>query len=167
MNKEPFYYTWSHQSTSAPFPVESAEHDEFVLADGRRIYDFISTSFQTSFGHSNSIIRRRICSQLDHMPIASPKATFALKSNVSEQLIDRLGLPGGKIFYTVSGSESVENALKMARQSSGRTMILARKKVITGPLWAPCRLPVIGATRPTSRSITTPCGSRNRPTIPI
>ena len=132
MNKESFYFTWSHQSTSPPFPVESAEHDEFVLADGQRVYDFISTSFQTNFGHSNSIIRRRICSQLDHMPIASPKATFALKSAVSEQLIDRLGLPGGKIFYTVSGSESVENALKMARQSSGRTMILARKKSYHG-----------------------------------
>jgi taurine--2-oxoglutarate transaminase len=132
MNKQPFYFTWSHQSSSAPFPVESAEQDEFVLADGRRIYDFISTSFQTNFGHSNTIIRAQMHRQLDHMPVASPKATFALKRAVSERLIERLRLPGGKIFYTVSGSESVENALKMARQSSGRTMILARRNSYHG-----------------------------------
>jgi taurine--2-oxoglutarate transaminase len=132
MNTQPFYFTWSLQSSSVPFPVESAEQDEFVLADGRRIYDFISTSFQANFGHSNTIIRAQMHHQLDHMPVASPKATFDLKRAVSERLIERLRLPGGKLFYTVSGSESVENALKMARQSSGRTMILARRNSYHG-----------------------------------
>ncbi len=126
MNAEPFYYTWNYQSATNMFPVASAEHDEFVLQDGRRIYDMISTSFQANFGHSNRVITDAIRDQLDRMPIASPKASFGLKRQVSERLAALLGLDGGKVFYTVSGSEAVENALKMARQTSGRSKVLAR-----------------------------------------
>ena len=114
------------------FQVERAECDEFILKDGRRVYDFISTSFQASFGHNHPAIREAIHGQLDTMPIASPKSTFALKQRVSERLNELIGLAGGKLFYTVSGSEAVENALKMARQMTGRTKILARRNSYHG-----------------------------------
>ena len=132
MNARPFYYTWNHQPAADVFLVERAEQDEFVLQDGRRVYDFISTSFQANFGHNHPVIREAIQRQLDVMPIASPKASFELKQRVSVRLNELIGLAGGKIFYTVSGSESVENALKMARQMTGRTKIVARKKSYHG-----------------------------------
>ena len=127
-----FYYSWSKQNAAVDFPVASAEADEFILADGRRIYDFICTSFQANFGHSHIAITDRIARQLKEMPIASPKSTFALKQTVSSRLTDLVGLGPGKIFYTVSGSESVENALKIARQLTGRKIVLARKKSYHG-----------------------------------
>jgi adenosylmethionine-8-amino-7-oxononanoate aminotransferase len=70
MKSRPFYYTWNHQPETDVFPVERAEHDEFVLQDGRRVYDIISTSFQTSYGHNQPLIRDEIHRQLDTMPIA-------------------------------------------------------------------------------------------------
>jgi taurine--2-oxoglutarate transaminase len=132
MNDRPYYYTWSHQPTADLFTIERAEHDEFVLPNGRRIYDFVSTSFQTNFGHSHPSIREAIHRQLDQMPIASPKAAFELKQQVASRLNQLIGLPGGKVFFTVSGSEAVENALKMARQITGRTKIAARSKSYHG-----------------------------------
>lgn len=66
------------------------------------------------------------------MPIASPKSTFDLKERVAARLSQRTGLEGGKIFFTVSGSESVENALKMARQITGRTKVMARNNSYHG-----------------------------------
>ncbi len=132
MNARPFYYTWNHQPAADVFLVERAEQDEFVLQDGRRVYDFISTSFQANFGHNHPVIREAIHRQLDVMPIASPKASFELKQRVSVRFSELIGLVGGKVFYTVSGSEAVENALKMARQMTGRTKILARKKSYHG-----------------------------------
>ena len=65
----PYYYTWCVQPEHDLFPVVRAEHDEFVLDDGRRIYDFISTSFQANLGHSEPTIRGAIHQQLDTMPI--------------------------------------------------------------------------------------------------
>ncbi len=129
---QPFYYSWMAQNAAVDFPVASAAHDEFILDDGRRVYDFISTSFQANFGHSHPAISDRITKQLGAMPIASPKSTFELKANVSQRLLDLVGLGEGKIFYTVSGSESVENALKIARQLTGREIVLARKKSYHG-----------------------------------
>ena len=135
MTNPPFYFTWNHQPSADAadaFPVKHAEHDEFVLADGRRVYDFLSTSFQTSFGHSHPAIKSAIQNQLDVMPIASPKSTFPLKQQVSQKLLELFDLGPGKIFYTLSGSESVENALKMSRKITGRTKIAARQKSYHG-----------------------------------
>lgn len=134
--KKNYFVTWNKQVGSSELAVKGAEADEFLMEHGGRIYDFTSTSFQTSFGHSCEPIRRRIHAQLDTMPIASPKSSFALKSQVSERLLDFLGLEsrdsGGKIFYTVSGSEAVENALKIARHASGRPVVLARRRSYHG-----------------------------------
>jgi taurine--2-oxoglutarate transaminase len=127
-----FYYSWMRQDSAVDFPVAKAEADEFVLENGRRIYDFISTSFQANFGHSESSIQARIASQLATMPVASPKSTFALKQSVSSRLNELIDRGEGKIFYTVSGSEAVENALKIARQLTGRKIILARQKSYHG-----------------------------------
>ncbi len=133
MPDRPYYITWSKQDGAPTLPVVAAENDELILSDGRRIYDFSSTSFQAAFGHSHPVIQQKIREQLQIMPMASPKAEFPLKSAVSERLLKRLNLPKhGKLFYTVSGAESVENALKIARQVSRRPLILARNKSYHG-----------------------------------
>lgn len=142
MTNQQFFLSWSRQVNAPSMQVQAAHGDEFILANGHRVYDFTSTSFQTSFGHSCDSIKKRIHHQLDEMPIASPKAIFDLKQQVSSRLLDLLnisnpaanssGSDAGKIFYTVSGSESVENALKIARHFTGRTIVLARKKSYHG-----------------------------------
>ncbi len=129
---EHFYYSWSAQQLPARLPVDRTERDEFVLTDGRRIYDFICTSFQANFGHNFDPIRNRMVQQLAAMPIASPKTSFDLKRDVSGRLVDLISLGNGKIFYTVSGAESVENALKIARQVTGRPIVAARQKSYHG-----------------------------------
>ena len=132
MSAEHFYYSWCSQALPARLPVDRTDGDEFILEDGQRIYDFICTSFQANFGHDFDPIKNRIIQQLGSMPIASPKSIFPLKQNVSRRLTELIGLDAGKIFYTVSGAEAVENALKIARQITGRTIVAARKKSYHG-----------------------------------
>ena len=127
-----YYYSWMAQKNAVDFPVAAAEHDEFILNSGNRVYDFVCTSFQANFGHNHPQIVDRMIEQLRTMPIASPKSTFDLKQTVSERLNSVIGLGAGKIFYTVSGSESVENALKIARQITGRKIVLARQNSYHG-----------------------------------
>ncbi|HMO13754.1 MAG TPA: aspartate aminotransferase family protein [Pirellulaceae bacterium] len=131
-NSRPFYITWSAQSSAETLDVVGADGEDFVLSNGRRIFDFLSTSFQTSFGHSQEFIISSIERQLRQMSIATPKADFSLKRDVTEKLIALLGFSNGKLFYTVSGAESVENALKIARQIKGRTKIMARQRSYHG-----------------------------------
>ncbi len=127
-----FFYTWTAQQHAHPLHISDAEGDEYITDDGSRIYDFISTSFQASFGHSNPLIIQKITRQLNQMPICSPKAVFPLKSAVSRGLIELLGFDRGKMFFTVSGAEAVENALKIARHRTGRPIILSRQQSYHG-----------------------------------
>ena len=65
-----YFLTWNRQVGAVTMAVSGAQRDEFILEDGKRVYDFTSTSFQTSFGHTCDPIRQRIHQQLDAMPIA-------------------------------------------------------------------------------------------------
>ena len=130
--KRDFFITWSAQNTVSTLDVAEVEDSAFLLNDGSRILDFLSTSFQTNFGHRNTRIVEAIERQLRAMPISLPKAVFSLKSGASAELKRLLGFDSGKVFYTCSGAESVENALKMARQYSGKNIVLARRKSYHG-----------------------------------
>lgn len=125
------FVTWTRQRGALRLEVESAEGAEFVLPGGRRLFDFVSTSFQANFGHRHPLIVEAIARQVREMGIALPKADYELKRRAGRRLLELLGLPG-RIFYTVSGSESVENALKIARRVTGRNRVLARRKSYHG-----------------------------------
>ncbi|MDA0987232.1 MAG: aminotransferase class III-fold pyridoxal phosphate-dependent enzyme [Bacteroidetes bacterium] len=127
-----YYFTWTKQIISPKLKVKSTKGNYFILSGGEKVFDAISTNFQAILGHSNKKITKSIQTQLNQMPIASPKAIFDLKNESTKLLIKFLKLKEGKIFYTISGSESVENALKLARQISGKKYILARKKSYHG-----------------------------------
>jgi taurine--2-oxoglutarate transaminase len=128
----PYYITWTAQQTASTMEVASAVGATLVLADGQRVLDMISTSFQVAFGYSNAPIRDAIQKQLVELPVASPKVVAPWKDRVSHALLSYLKLPDGTLFYTVSGAEAVENALKMARIVTGRKLVLARRKSYHG-----------------------------------
>lgn len=127
-----YFFSWSKQQDIEPLHLARAEEDQFILASGEVVYDFISTSFQASFGHSNKVILDSIRRQTQHFTIAPPKSAFPLKDSVTRRLIQLVGQGGGKIFYTVSGSEAVENAIKMARRITGKPMVLSRQRSYHG-----------------------------------
>lgn len=128
----PYFFTWTQQRGASHLPHSHASGASVFLEDGRCLLDLVSTNFQAAFGHGNAAIIDAMRAQLDSFAVASPKAVFPLKDDVTHRLIDYLRLAEGKIFYTVSGAEAVENALKMARQITGRPHILARGKSYHG-----------------------------------
>lgn len=128
----PYFYTWSEQQNAQRFSIDSAEGVWFQLKNGTQVLDLMSTTFHAGFGYSFAPIVNALTSQLSTLPIASPKAEFDLKTQATQKLLKYLNLPEGKIFYTVSGAESIENALKIIREVSGRNIILARRNSYHG-----------------------------------
>lgn len=126
----PFFFTWSKQKNADNFNFVGGKGPILLTDKGRKIYDLSSLSFQAGFGVSDPLIAKKIKAQVGKIAVTSPKAVFPLKVNVTNRLlkfIEKTKQPSGKIFYTVSGAESVENALKLARQVKKRKGILARK----------------------------------------
>ncbi|MFX3675837.1 MAG: aspartate aminotransferase family protein [bacterium] len=128
----PYYISWSKQDAVATLPIASNRDCTMILEDGQELLDLSGISFQAGFGLNNPVILKAMSEQIaSSLSISSPKAQFQLKDEMAQKLINLIGLEG-KIFWTVSGAESVENALKMIRLATGKHKILARKRSYHG-----------------------------------
>lgn len=135
-NKRPYFVTWTKQNDALTLPLDKMDQFHFI-GNKRKWLDLSSISYQASFGHKNKNIINAMKKQMDEFPIASPKHVFKLKDEVSLKIIKAAGKVGGyKCFYTQSGSEGIENALKMARQLSGKPLILSLKNSYHGATMA-------------------------------
>jgi taurine--2-oxoglutarate transaminase len=126
----PFFFTWTRQGTADHFNLIGGKGPVLLTDKKRKIFDLSSLSFQAAFGVNDPYISKKIKEQLGKITVTSPKAVYPLKVKATQRLlkfIEQTKKPTGKIFYTVSGAESVENAIKIARQVKNRKGILARK----------------------------------------
>ena len=103
--------------------IERGAGTEVWDTDGTRYLDFLSGIAVTSLGHANPVIAEAICRQattLLHVSnfFTNPQATAAAVK-LNELLLEATG-HAGQIFFTNSGAESNECALKLARKFGGR-----------------------------------------------
>jgi len=109
-------FTGNRQFKQDPRLIVGAEGNYYTDADGRKIFDGLSGLWTCGAGHSRPEINEAVAKQvkeLDYSPafqFGHPKS-FQLSHRVSELMPDTLN----KVFFTGSGSESVETALKIAR----------------------------------------------------
>src|SRR5690606_1455210 len=128
----PYYVSWSAQKNAKTLPLKSNHDENMQLSDGHELLDLSGISFQAGFGLNQPTILKSLREQLDaNLVVAAPKAQFPLKDEMAQKLIQLIGFEG-KIFWTVSGAESVENALKMIRIATGKHKILARSRSYHG-----------------------------------
>ncbi len=109
-------FTANREFKANPRLIAKAEGAYFTDAAGRRVYDSLSGLWCTGFGHARPEIVKAVSEQiatLDFAPnfqFGHPLA-FKLAHKVAEMA------PAGldHVFFTNSGSESADTALKMAR----------------------------------------------------
>lgn len=103
--------------------IERGRGTEVWDTSGNRYLDFLSGIAVVSLGHANPVIAEAICRQagtLLHVSnfFTNPQATAAAVK-VNELLLDASG-HHGQIFFTNSGAEANECAIKLARKFGGR-----------------------------------------------
>lgn len=128
----PFYVSWSKQKNAPSFEIASVDGATVTTTDGLRLIDMTSISYQAHFGHNHPTIITHIKAQLDSIPMSSPKGIYPHKIETTRALLDYMDKKDGKIFYTTGGAETVENALKIARDVTKKRIILARSNSYHG-----------------------------------
>ena len=102
---------------------ERGQGTELWDVHGKRYLDFLAGIAVVSLGHANPVVADAISDQAHRLlhvsnfftnPVAAKAATM-----VNEQLAAASGRQG-QIFFTNSGAESVECAIKLARKHGGR-----------------------------------------------
>ena len=126
MSRRNHFISWSKQNGQASLDVTAARDFSFQLKSGEWVDDGLSCSYNCAFGYSEQRITKRIAEVLEDFPCASPKWNLPFREEQTERLLDFIALGEGRIFYTVSGAEAVENALKIARLRRDAVKVLSR-----------------------------------------
>ena len=128
----PFYISWSKQKDAACFEISSVDKATINTTDGQQLIDMTSISYQAHFGHNHPVIIKHIKTQLDSIPMSSPKGIYPKKIETTLALLKYMKKEDGKIFFTSGGAETVENALKVARDITKKKIVLARQNSYHG-----------------------------------
>lgn len=127
MEDYPFLFTWVKQNNPLRFSISHVDGVKIYTETEQELIDMSSISYQASFGHNHPIIIKHIKDQLDNIPMSAPRGMYPGKTQTTNELLKYMDKKDGKIFYTTGGAETVENALKIARDISKKKLVLARK----------------------------------------
>jgi taurine--2-oxoglutarate transaminase len=125
-------YEWSAQSAVDPIPVERAEGVYFYTPDGRRFLDFNSQLMSVNIGHGDARVLSAIREQAEKLAYANPFMATEVRARLGQKLAELAPGDIDVFFFTNGGAEANENAIKLARQATGRSKVLARYRSYHG-----------------------------------
>jgi taurine--2-oxoglutarate transaminase len=118
-------YEWSAQSAVDPIPVAGAKGCWFWTPEGKRFLDFNSQLMCVNIGHGDERVVRAIQRQAETLAYANPFMATEARALLGRKLAEIAPGDIDVFFFTNGGSEANENALKLARQFTGRHKILS------------------------------------------
>ena len=120
-----------HQAQTSDFPllleIERAEGVYMYGPDGRRYLDLISGIGVSNVGHRHPRVLAAIQQQLDkylHLMVYG-ELVQAIPAELAHALVQTLPAPLESVYFTNSGAEAIEGALKIAKRHTGRTELIS------------------------------------------
>jgi taurine--2-oxoglutarate transaminase len=128
------YGTWRRQeSWKEPLLIEDAEGVYFFDTEGNRYLDFSSQLMCSNLGHKNPVIIEAIQKQAEKLTYIAPGMTSPVTFEAIEALRSVVPARLEKFFFSTSGTEANEAALKIVRQSRApKYKILSRYRSYHG-----------------------------------
>ncbi|MFI5200048.1 MAG: aminotransferase class III-fold pyridoxal phosphate-dependent enzyme [Candidatus Limnocylindrales bacterium] len=132
LSRQHTLFSWSTQGALDPIAIDRAEGVYLYTPDGTRILDFNSQLMSVNIGHGDRRVIDAITAQALKLQYVQPAFATEARARLGEKLAEILPGDMDKVFFTLGGAEAIENAIKMARQVTGRHKILARYRSYPG-----------------------------------
>ena len=120
-----------HQAQTSDFPllleIERAEGVYMHTPDGRAVLDLIAGIGVSNVGHRHPQVLAAIREQLDkylHLMVYG-ELVQAVPARLAQALHHTLPARLDSVFFTNSGTEAIEGALKLAKRHTGRTELIS------------------------------------------
>ena len=120
------FHSWSAQAALAPLTIARADGVRLWDEDGRELIDFSSQLINANIGYGNRAIVEAIKAQAESLTTVAPQHAIAVRGEAARAVVERAPDGFTKVFFTNGGADANENAIRMARQLTGR------RKVISG-----------------------------------
>ncbi|MBM4176243.1 MAG: aspartate aminotransferase family protein [Ignavibacteria bacterium] len=120
------YGTWRYQKNWKPMHLVDAEGCYFIDSTGKKYLDLSSQLMCVSLGHKNQAVIKSIEEQAKKLPYAAPGFATDVRAELSKLLLEVLPKGLEKFYFSTSGTEANEAAIKIARMYTGKYKIISR-----------------------------------------
>jgi taurine--2-oxoglutarate transaminase len=119
------FHSWSAQAGLNPFVIAGGSGTEVWDYEGNRYLDFSSQLVNVNIGHSHPKVVAAIQAQAAELATVAPAHANLVRGEAAARILAKAGPAFGKVFFTNGGADANENAIRMARVTSGRDKILS------------------------------------------
>ena len=119
------FHSWSAQGSLSPFAIAGASGTEVWDYDGKHYLDFSSQLVNMNIGHTHPKVVAAIQKQAAELPSVAPAHANLTRGEAAKRIVAKAGSEFGKVFFTNGGADANENAIRMARLTTGRDKILS------------------------------------------
>jgi taurine--2-oxoglutarate transaminase len=132
LTKQHTLFEWSAQNAVDPIPVAGAKGCWFWTPKGERFLDFNSQLMCVNIGHGDERVIRAIQEQAATLAYANPFMATEPRARLGRKLAEITPGDIDTFFFTNGGAESIENAIKLARQFTGRHKLMVHYRSYHG-----------------------------------
>jgi acetylornithine/succinyldiaminopimelate/putrescine aminotransferase len=136
MNTRQLFFAHIAQTSPTPIGIEMVKAEDIYLygVDGKQYIDGISGFSVANIGHSNAKVIDAVKKQAEQYMHLIVYGEFIQQPQVSyaKLLVDNLPESLNCVYFTNSGAEATEGAMKLAKRVTGRTKIIAFNKSYHG-----------------------------------
>jgi len=119
------FHSWSAQGALTPLVIAGGAGCTVWDYDGTAYLDFSSQLVNTNIGHQHPAVVAAIKAQADQLTTVAPAHANLARGEAAKRILARAGSTFGKVFFTNGGADANENAMRMARLTTGRDKILS------------------------------------------
>ena len=119
------FHSWSAQGSLKPMVIAGGAGSTVWDFDGTRYLDFSSQLVNTNIGHQHPAVINAIKAQADILATVAPATANLARGEAARRILGYAGPQFGKVFFTNGGADANENAIRMARLTTGRDKVLS------------------------------------------
>ena len=119
------FHSWSAQGALTPLVIAGGAGCDVWDFDGNTYLDFSSQLVNTNIGHQHPAVVAAIKAQADVLTTVAPAHANLARGEAAKRILARAGSSFGKVFFTNGGADANENAMRMARLTTGRDKVLS------------------------------------------
>ncbi len=126
------FHSWSAQGALDPLVIAGGRGTRVWDHAGRTYLDFSSQLVNVNIGHQHPAVVAAIREQAELLTTIAPSTANLTRGEAAKRIVDRAPAGFSKVFFTNGGADANENAIRMARQHTGRDKVLSRYRSYHG-----------------------------------
>src|SRR3982750_765328 len=113
-------FSWSKQKGISPIAVKYGRGVYLYDYDDKKYIDFSSGLMNVNIGHGDQRITDAVVKQMQEVSYVTPSCVTKVRGDLGKKLAEICPGDLNKALFTLCGASSIENAIKLARISTGK-----------------------------------------------